>query len=116
MGKRLEFIQFLTKTSKCKTLKESQINILWECLVVNAFSEDERDQFFMFCTEILTAVQVHQFKMQQKAKRAKENQGADGERFAGELLFEDDCLEMIFFEILLRLDFKGTECSGSSFT
>jgi len=36
--------------------------------------------------------------------------------FAGELLFDEDCLEMIFFEILLRLDYKSSESSGNSFT
>lgn len=56
MGKRLNFLKFLTTGSDCKTLKESQINILWECLVVNAFNEDERDQFFTMCTEILNTV------------------------------------------------------------
>lgn len=36
--------------------------------------------------------------------------------FADELLFDEDCLEMIFFEILLRLDYKSSERSGNSFT
>ena len=75
--------------------------------MVNAFSEEERDQFFIFCSEILTSVQIHQFKLQQQA--------ANKEDLAGDLLFDEDTLEMIFFEILLRLDFKGSE-GGNSFT
>lgn len=74
---------------------------------MNAFSEEERDQFFIFCTEILTAFQIHQFKMQKKHHN---------ENLAGELLFDEDCFEMIFFEILLRLDFKGSETGGNNFT
>ena len=75
---------------------------------MNAFSEDERDQFFMFCTEVLTAAQIHQFKMQQKAKRAKENGSADGDHFAGELLFEDDLiLEIINFKFVNKISFEN---------
>ena len=113
MGKRLSFLKFLTTGSDCKTLKESQINILWECLVVNAFNEDERDQFFIMCTEILNTVQIYQYKASNGP--AKENQRAE-DHFAGELLFDEDCLEMIFFEILLRLDYKSSTASGNCFT
>ena len=66
MTKRLDFLKFLTKSANCKTLKDSQINVLWECLVVNAFNEDERDQFFVFCTEVLNTVQMCQYKKQQQ--------------------------------------------------
>jgi len=59
MNHRLDFMKLLTKKSNCKTLKNHQINILWECLVVNGFIEEERDQFFIFCTEVLTSVMVH---------------------------------------------------------
>ena len=104
MCERLDFLKFLTAGSHCKTLKDSQINILWECLVINAFNEDERDQFFVYCTEILNAAQIHQFKTRNAANEA------------GDVLFEEDSLEMIFFEILLRLDYKSSEVSGSSFT
>jgi hypothetical protein len=38
------------------------------------------------------------------------------EEAAGDLLFDEDCLEMIFFEILLRLDYKSSEASGNAFT
>jgi hypothetical protein len=38
------------------------------------------------------------------------------EEAAGDLLFDEDCLEMIFFEILLRLDYKSGEASGNAFT
>lgn len=46
------------------------------------------------------------------------NNPADAQEnyLAGELLFEEDTIEMIFFEILLRLDFRGTEHNGNSFT
>ena len=40
--------------------------------------------------------------MQKQAK-------GENKEFAGDLLFDDDTMEMIFFEILLRLDFKGGE-------
>lgn len=73
MNQRLDFLKFLTKQSNCKTLKSQQINVLWECLVVNAFSEEERDQFFIFCTEVLNAVQIHQYKMQQKSLKSSGN-------------------------------------------
>ena len=110
-------MKFLTKGSLCKTLKNAQINVLWECLVVNAFNEDERDQFFVFCTEILNSVQAHQFKMEQQARNnvGSRGQAPFGDHLAEELLFDEDCLEMIFFEILLRLDYKSGE-GGSGFT
>jgi hypothetical protein len=38
-----------------------------------------------------------------------------GDLLAEELLFDEDCLEMIFFEILLRLDYRGSD-GGSGFT
>jgi hypothetical protein len=117
MNQRLEFLKFLTKQSNCKTLTNQQINVLWECLVVNAFSEEERDQFFIFCTEVLNAVQVHQYKVQQQSlKNSRSHAAAQESYLAGELLFDEDTLEMIFFEILLRLDFRGSGLSGNSFT
>ena len=117
MNQRLDFLKFLTKQSNCKTLTNQQINVLWECLVVNAFSEEERDQFFIFCTEVVNAVQIHQHKLQQEALKANSANAAAAQDsiLAGELLFDEDTLEMIFFEILLRLDFKGSE-PGNSIT
>lgn len=38
-----------------------------------------------------------------------------GDLLAEELLFDEDCLEMIFFEILLRLDYRSSD-GGSGFT
>ena len=61
MTSRLDFLKFVIKISDCKILKNSMINLLWECLVVNGFSLEERDQFFIFCTEILTYMQVQAF-------------------------------------------------------
>ena len=43
MIERLSFFTFITTKADCKTLKNWQINILWNCLVVNAFNELERD-------------------------------------------------------------------------
>jgi hypothetical protein len=79
-------------------------------LVVNAFNEDERDQFFVFCTEVLNAKQMSDYR---EAQARYQNGAAD---LAGDLLFEDDCFEMIFFEILLRLDYKTSEAGNSGFT
>lgn len=98
MIERLSFFTFITTKADCKTLKNWQINILWNCLVVNAFNELERDQFFLFCTHALSALQSY--------THAAKFYVVDNQ--AGGLLFEEDTFEMIFFEILLRLDFKGT--------
>jgi hypothetical protein len=74
--------------------------------VVNAFCEEERDLFFIFCTDVLTQILVHEYRV---SKQRMQNQ-------AGELLFDEDTLEMIFFEILLRLDFSGEVESGNNFS
>ena len=62
MNQRIDFFKFLTKNSQCKTLKAPQINILWECLVVNAFNEEERDLFFILCSDLLSTVQQNELK------------------------------------------------------
>jgi len=104
MKERLDFFKYLTVHSNCKTYKEMQTNLLWECLVVNGFNDEERDSFFGFCTEVLNHIQIFEYKRQLKHHQQK------GE--AGELLFDDDTLEKIFFEILLKLDFKSPEEEG----
>jgi hypothetical protein len=55
---------------------------------------------------------MHQFRTRKDEVAAQRGQ----DPFAGELLFDEDCLEMIFFEILLRLDYKSGEASGNCFT
>ena len=71
--------------------------------MINGFNEDERDQFFVYCTEILNDQQMYQYRTRT-------------DNFAQDVLFEEDSLEMIFFEILLRLDYKTNEINGGSFT
>jgi hypothetical protein len=55
---------------------------------MNAFYEKERDQFFSWCTAILKSAQA-----------MPSNVEAIG-------IFKDDCLEMLFFDTLLKLDFR----------
>ena len=43
MKERINFFKFITKNAGCKSFKSAHINILWECLIVNAFNEEERD-------------------------------------------------------------------------
>jgi len=49
---------------------------------------------------------MNEFKLQMKKHQSK---GEEAEE-AADLLFDDDCIERVFFEVLLKLDFKtGTE-------
>ena len=68
---------------------------MWECLVSNAYYEKERDMFFGWCTEILLAAR--------KKQNARQSNGffEDSNDF-----FSDDCLELLFFDTLLKLDFR----------
>ena len=61
------------------------VNILWECLVVNVFNEDERDKFFVFCTGVLNAKQMSDYR----EELARYQNGSND--LAGDLIFEDDC-------------------------
>ena len=66
---------------------------MWECLVSNAYYEKERDMFFGWCTEILLAAR--------RKQNARQSNGffEDSNDF-----FSDDCLELLFFDTLLKLD------------
>lgn len=68
---------------------------MWECLVSNAYYEKERDMFFGWCTDILLAAR--------RKQNAKQSNGIfeDSNDF-----FSDDCLELLFFDTLLKLDFR----------
>lgn len=68
---------------------------MWECLVSNAYYEKERDMFFGWCTDILLAAR--------KKQNARQSNGYfdDSNDF-----FSDDCLELLFFDTLLKLDFR----------
>jgi len=66
---------------------------VWECLVINAFYEKERDQFFNWCTQVL--------KMALTLPSAK-----DLDQIGSASIFNDDCLELIYFDTLLKLDFR----------
>ena len=55
MTERLDFLRFLVAQSPESMLKPQQIQIMWECLVSNAYYEKERDMFFGWCSEILLA-------------------------------------------------------------
>jgi hypothetical protein len=60
MTERLDFLRFLVAQSPEMMLKPEQIQIMWECLVSNAYYEKERDMFFFWCTEILMAARKKQ--------------------------------------------------------
>jgi hypothetical protein len=81
MDARLNFIFFLFQSGQ-GVLKEMHIGIMWECLVVYAFYEPERDSFFDLMAELL------------------KNSKADDQ------MFEDDPMDSFFFDTLLKLDFR----------
>jgi len=64
-------------------LEQMHITIMWEFLVVYAFYEPERDQFFEMMTELL------------KVQLKKEDS-----------MFEDDPLDAFYYDTLLKLDFR----------
>jgi hypothetical protein len=53
MLERLNFLRDLITQSPEHLLKPRQIQVLWECLVNNAFDERERDHFFTWCLQVL---------------------------------------------------------------
>ncbi|CDW85633.1 ubiquitin carboxyl-terminal hydrolase family protein [Stylonychia lemnae] len=92
MQHRLDFLKFYIGSCP-QILKPQQIQIVWECLVINAFYEKERDQFFNWCTQILKSAQsLTSYK--------------DLDTLGSSSIFNDDCLEMLFFDTLLKLDFR----------
>jgi len=84
MAQRLEFLKFLI-TSAEGMLKTKHIQILWECLFIHSYYDGERDAFFSWCIDLLKAMQNSTY-----------NSG----------IFNDDCMEMLFFDLLLKLDFR----------
>ena len=64
----------------------------------NAFYEKERDLYFTWCTDVLKAAQTRQNQNLLKA-------GYD--LLEDDSVFVDDCLEGLFFETLLKLDYKS---------
>lgn len=68
---------------------------MWECLVSNAYYEKERDMFFGWCTDILLA-----------ARRKQNARQSNGIFEESNDFFSDDCLELLFFDTLLKLDFR----------
>ena len=100
------------KNSNAKLLTLEHINILWECLVINAFNETERDNFFSLCSELLSTSQLHEVRKMLQQTRQDERAGSSDNEAADDLLFSEDTFELIFFEILLKLDFKGSDASG----
>jgi hypothetical protein len=86
---RLEFLKFIIKNSDSK-IKPVHLKIIWQCLVENSFHEDESSQFFSWCTHILNTQTSHQ-------NTSKE----------GIVLLDDECIEMLFFDTLLCLDFSS---------
>lgn len=114
MTRRLDFFLYLHKHSNAKLLTLEHINILWECLVINAFNEQERDNFFSLCSELLATSQLHEVKkMIQQTRQDGHAAGSSDNEAADDLLFSEDTFELIFFEILLKLDYKGSDANGS---
>lgn len=99
MTERLDFIKFIIAQNPQTLFKTSQVEVLWESLVTNAFYEKERDQFFNLISDILKAASKKQAVHFQSGKYDKPE--ADYEE-----VFNEDCLEMIFFDRLLKLDFR----------
>ena len=95
MSERLDFLRFLVTQSPETLLKPQQIQIMWECLVSNAYFEKERDAFFEWCTEVLQAAR--------RKQNARQSNGVFDENND---FFSDDCLELLFFDTLLKLDFR----------
>jgi hypothetical protein len=95
MSERIDFLKFLVSQSPEQMLKQQQIQLLWECLCNNAFYERERDMFFNWCSSVLSAA------------KSKQNTKQQSGMFDGsEDFFSDDCLELIFFDTMLKLDFR----------
>ena len=61
MTERLDFLRFLVSQRPDDILRPEHIQLLWECLVNNAFYERERDMFFVWCTEVLQAARRMQY-------------------------------------------------------
>ena len=95
--KRIDFLMYLHRNSQTKLLTVDQVNILWECLVVNAFNEAERDQFFAMLHELLAIHMVAEARGLSDFK----------EEAADDLLFSEDTFELVFFEVILRVDFNA---------
>lgn len=96
MTERMDFLRFLVSQRPDTILRPEHIQLLWECLVNNAFYERERDMFFIWCTEVLQAARrMHQM-------RPCTAKVLDDEKD----FFSDDCLELIFFDRMLKLDVR----------
>lgn len=87
VSERLEFIKFILKNSD-EIIKPIHIRILWECHIESSFHERETAIFLEWCTSMI-----------------KIQSGYANTRREGMTIFDDDTIELIFFESLLCLDF-----------
>jgi hypothetical protein len=84
---RLEFLKYILKNGD-EVIKPVHIKILWECHIESSFHEKERSLFLEWCASII-----------------KIQAGYSGTRKEGIVIFDDDTIELLFFESLLCLDF-----------
>jgi len=89
VNERLDFIKFILKNSD-EAIKPIHIKILWECHIDSSFHEKETSIFLDWCTSII-----------------KIQAGYVNTRREGLTIFDDDTVELIFFESLLCLDFPS---------
>jgi hypothetical protein len=89
VSERLEFIKFILKNSD-EIIKPIHIRILWECHIESSFHEKETAIFLEWCTSMI-----------------KIQAGYANTRREGMTIFDDDTIELIFFESLLCLDFPS---------
>lgn len=88
VNERLEFIKFILKNSD-EIIKPIHIKIMWECHIESSFHEKERSIFFEWLSSII-----------------KIQAGFSNTRKESVMIFDDDTIELIFFESLLCLEFS----------
>jgi len=82
VGKRLEFVKFLYQNYQ-ESMSVRHFNLLWNCFVVNAFSQREQDDFFIWFSGLLPSWS------------------------SDYSVLDDETIHTVFTDILLRLDSKG---------
>lgn len=88
VSERLEFLKYILKNGD-EIIKPIHLKILWECHIESSFHEKERAIFFEWCSSII-----------------KIQAGYANTRKESVTIFDDDTIELIFFESLLCLDFS----------
>lgn len=82
VGKRLDFVKFLYQNYQ-ESMSMRHFNLLWNCFVVNAFSQREQDDFFTWFSGLLPIWS------------------------SDYSVLDDETIHTVFTDVLLRLDSKG---------